>query len=112
MSLRDVWTLEGALPLLREVEAVVELLGYHVGLAGSVLTKGFSRNDMDMILYPASTARQPKEAVAAALKGLGMRQTHSVHVVWKAWKKMGSDDTKHVEKWEYRGKAVDVFFLS
>ena len=112
MNVHDVWTLENALPLLREVQAAIEPLGYHVGLVGSVLTKGFSDSDMDMVVYPASTTRQPKEDVRTAFAAIGMRQTHSVHVVWKAWKKMGSDDTKHVEKWEYRGKPVDVFFLS
>lgn len=82
-----VWTLADALPLLREVQTAVEPLGYHVGLAGSVLTKGVSHNDMDMILYPASTAQQSKGEVAVALMALGMRQTHTCGVegVEAAW---------------------------
>lgn len=107
-----VWTLADALPLLREVQAAVEPLGYHVGLAGSVLTKGFSYNDMDMILYPASNAQQPKREIVAALVALGMRQVHTREKVHAVWKRKGSNDTKHVEKWDYRGKTVDVFFLS
>jgi hypothetical protein len=113
-----VWTLADALPLLREVQAAVEPLGYHVGLVGSVLTKGFSYSDMDMVLYPASTTRQPKGEAVAALVAIGMRQTHTREKVHAAWKKMGSYDTKHVEKWmspdkpNYRGRPVDVFFLS
>jgi hypothetical protein len=107
-----IWTLADALPLLREVQTVVQPFGYHVGLAGSVLTKGFSYNDMDMILYPASTARQPKGDVTATLVDLGMRQIHTFEKVRTAWKRMGSNDTKHVEKWDYQGKPVDVFFLA
>jgi hypothetical protein len=113
-----VWTLADALPLLREVQAAVEPLGYHTGLVGSVITKGFSHSDLDMVIYPASIKRQAKDAVVAVLKELGMRRTHTVEKVHAAWKKMGSDDTKHVEKWmspdklDYRGRPVDVFFLS
>ena len=107
-----VWTLAVALLFLREVQTVVELLGYHVGLVGSVLTKGFSDSDMDMVLYPTSVMRQPKEEALAVLVVLGMRRTHTLEQVHAAWKRRGSDDTKHVEKWEYRGKPVDVFFLS
>jgi hypothetical protein len=125
-----VWTLADAVVLLREVQAAVEPLGFHTGILGSVVLDGSSKNDLDIVIYPAcvpgeaeqeedgSWAFEPAKPhhragrVGPALVALGMRMTHSAPEVWRVWRKKESNDTKHVEKWEYRGKTVDVFFLS
>lgn len=46
-----MWTLESALPLLRELEEACNEWGYFTALAGSVLYKGWSSNDLDVHLY-------------------------------------------------------------
>jgi hypothetical protein len=110
-----VWTLADGLLLLREIQAVVEPLGFHTGILGSVALKGSSKNDLDIVIYPTlvpNGREVHKGEVVVALVGLGMQQHYTVAQVHAAWRKQGSIDTKHVEKWEYRGKPVDVFFLA
>lgn len=46
-----MWTLEDALPLLRELETECNEWGYFTALAGSVLYRGWSDNDLDIHLY-------------------------------------------------------------
>jgi len=46
-----MWTLESALPLIRELEAACNPWGYYTALAGSVLYAGHSDNDLDIHLY-------------------------------------------------------------
>ena len=110
-----VWTLADALLFLREVQAVVEPLGFHTGILGSVVLKGSSKNDLDIVIYPALVPDEYKVSnsnVAVALVGMGMQQRYTAAQVHAAWRKQGSSDTKDVEKWEYRGKIVDIFFLA
>ena len=122
---------EGVLTLLglRGIgpQAVEKLRG-KFGTLGAV--RDATENDLDIVIYPAcvpgeaeqeedgSWAFEPAKPhhragrVGPALVALGMRMTHSAPEVWRVWRKKESNDTKHVEKWEYRGKTVDVFFLS
>lgn len=105
------WTVEDALALICKLAE--ELAPhYHLGLAGSVLLKGLSRNDLDIIVYPASTESQDKDFVTKTLTEAGLSRVHDRDVVQQAWRKQGSNDGKHVEVWEYEGKKVDFFFLS
>jgi hypothetical protein len=83
-----------------------------VALAGSVLTKGSSRSDLDIIIYPHVKREHDYETLAAALRQQNMTQLHDRNVVTAAWRRKGSFDDKHVEVWEFQGKRVDVFFLS
>jgi hypothetical protein len=46
-----MWTLENALPLIRELEEAANEWNYFTALAGSVLYKGWSENDLDIHLY-------------------------------------------------------------
>ncbi len=85
---------------------------YHVGLTGSVLIKGSSTKDLDVIVYPASTAEQDKAFVVEKFLEAGLVKIHDVEVVHARWRRLKSQDTKHVEVWAYQGKRVDVFFLT
>jgi hypothetical protein len=45
-----VWTLEQALPIIRKIAKVAKKCGLDMALRGSVLLRGESRNDLDLLL--------------------------------------------------------------
>lgn len=45
------WTLETALPLIREVETICPRFGCHVALTGGTLYKDGMRKDLDLLFY-------------------------------------------------------------
>jgi len=45
-----MWTIDEALEFIREHQSKCVELGYHIALAGGVLNKGYSNNDLDLIL--------------------------------------------------------------
>lgn len=47
-----MWTLEEAIPFLRNLEKVAEQNHWHLALTGSVLYKGESKDDLDIVVYP------------------------------------------------------------
>lgn len=47
-----VITFEEAITLCRELEVRLKDIGYHCGLTGSMLYKGKSTKDIDIIIYP------------------------------------------------------------
>jgi hypothetical protein len=108
------WSLEQGVGLARAIQAAVEPLGAHVGLLGSVLTKGSSEKDLDVLIYPANASTPPtRESLHDALKGIGMRLIGDEAWIKKRWAAAGGTDTKSVEFWIFRGgKRVDVFYLS
>jgi hypothetical protein len=107
-----LWTLDAAVEFFRMLWDELEPLGYYVGLTGSVVTKGRSFHDLDIIIYPASTKRRDHAVLLEGLKKAGMKLLFEREVVVKAWRRRGSDDEKHIEVWDYKGKRVDIFFLS
>lgn len=106
-----VWTREEAFTLIDELSRRLAP-DYYLGLAGSLLLKESSTNDLDLIIYPACSLRQNYERVSRALIKAGLRKMHSRDVVHAQWRKLGSEDTKHVEVWSYNGRKVDIFWLS
>ena len=91
------WELPDALALCRELSPQLELAGYGLALAGSVLVEGSSRKDVDLVVFPLSTAKVDIEAAYKALSDFGMRRLVAVGLVHSVWRSRGSDDTKHVE---------------
>lgn len=109
---REGWSLEQGIEVCRLIQAAVQPLGFHVGLAGSVLTKGASSKDLDVIVYPHNrTSRPPVAAIHEALNGIGVVLTWDREFINKIRVEKGSTDTKHVEAFLYQGKRIDVFFL-
>lgn len=107
-----LWKLEEAVTFFRALWEALMPVGFYVGLTGGVLVKGQSSHDLDIIIYPASSKTHDHAALLAALEKFGMKLKFDRDVVVRRWRKLGSDDEKHIEVWEYRGKRVDVFFLS
>ncbi len=111
---RPRWTLEQALELVRSLNERLLEVGYVVALTGSVLFKGESNKDLDLLIYPMTTEHQDKTKVAAKLKELGLLQVSRAEQVQERWKKMrGSNDKKHVEIWRTRDRRkIDIFMVS
>lgn len=107
---RQAWTIDTAMVLIRIIAAELKPR-YFVGITGSVLMNGCSAGDLDLIVYPASSAEQDQGFVREVLSKSGLVQRYSVEEVHAAWRRRGSLDTKHVEVWEYNGRKVDFFFL-
>lgn len=54
--------LDNVLPVLVELEQIMSGNGYHIALTGSVLYKGGSNDDVDVIVYPHDPANRPLDA--------------------------------------------------
>lgn len=108
------WTLEQARSLLNYLEPQLAAVGYHVGLMGSVLLRGESSKDLDIIIYPHNKMVQDIPRVHAVLVSLELKQQADIVNVLKTWKfRAGVTDSKHVEVWKTPGKKrIDVFFFS
>ena len=60
----NTWTLEEALPLIRNLQPQAHQFGYHLCLGGGVLNTGRSEKDLDLYFLPMS----PSDDKAAELK--------------------------------------------
>lgn len=110
-----VWTLEEAVPLLKELREVTTKVGFAVALAGSILYRGTSTKDLDIVVFPLRVEDPQAEldltALKEALEEFGLCPVLSREAVTQGWRKQGSLDTKHVEVWQYQGRRVDLLFL-
>lgn len=106
------WTLEEGLEVVRWFAPILANCGFGIGLTGSVLTKGTSNKDLDIIVYPLCTDKAEKFDAKIALVAGGAECKYGRSTVAEAWRKKGSTDNKHVEIWTYNGRRIDVFFLT
>ncbi len=107
------WTLEEGLELIRQLHPSVQQAGYYLGLTGSVLFKGQSEKDLDIIAYPKSKPDGNPEALRTALREQGLYIWLDSDFIRERWREKGSNDTKHVEAWKTEnGKRIDLFILS
>lgn len=85
---------------------------YNVAFVGSVLQKGYSAKDLDIIIFPHSTEDCNLEEAKSLLVSFGLTERISRETLQGYWRRMGSHDCKHVEVWrvERTGKRVDIFF--
>ena len=110
-----MWTLTTALEFIVRLETHLRPIGYACGLTGSVLTKGGSSHDLDVIIYPLSTATSGSRSyygATFALQDMNLEQVFDRAFVQAQWRKKGSLDTKHVEVWrDQKNRRIDFFFL-
>ena len=107
-----MWTAARARLVIRDIEAELSPAGWHVALAGSVLTRGYSEHDLDLIVYPHCKPRKNIVGLRAALARYGLTPYASRTKVTKGWRLGGSLDTKWVEVWMLGARRVDVIVLS
>jgi hypothetical protein len=106
------WTLDEALDFVRCLQLHLAQLFYGVGLTGSVVMKGESTNDLDVIIFPWTTTEQSYSSLMLAFREHGMRRRFSRPSVQRTWIQRGSHDKKHVEIWVHERRRVDIFFLT
>lgn len=106
-----LWTREEAIDLCIKLDAVLNFHGFHCGLIGSVLTKGTSTDDLDLIIFPHNTSEYMLKGAYEALQTFGMKRVLTRASIAHSWHREGSLDTKHVELWEFGRKRVDLFFM-
>lgn len=104
------WDLVSAVQFVRDLETALAP-NYHAALAGSTLHKGYSKNDLDVLIIPHSSARNSYVEVKNLLEAFGMNRRVDCAGVHRKWAKHGSTDTKHVEVWSYKGLKIDIFQL-
>jgi hypothetical protein len=106
------WSLQEAIVFVQGLVHSLEIRGFAVGLTGSVLTKGSSMHDLDIIVYPLqSTPTTDINDAKNALKAAGMMCHLGAETLKEVWRRKGSLDEKEVEVWRFKEKRVDVFFL-
>jgi len=100
------WHLLEAIDLLHKVEAIAKNAGLHVGLAGSVLHKGQSVDDLDLVVFPLQTKKEFNfRHFQEALEELGFFD-------WFCRTPYHPDDTKLVYSTYYNYKQrVDWFIF-
>ncbi len=93
--------------------AHLKTIGYHAGLTGSVIMRGRSKKDIDVIIYPLDTSKTVTyEALHDHLVLFGLKKIYNRETVQKRWRALGSKDTKHVEVWaNATHQRIDFFFL-
>lgn len=108
-----MWILGEALTFIRELNELTVPVGFYCGLTGSVLFKGQSTSDLDVILYPTTTANIDLEALHECFRKAGFTQAFTRGTVAKMWERKGSLDQKSVDVWftPLSKKRVDFFYL-
>ena len=106
-----MWTMGEAIEFIKSLEAAVSP-HYHIALAGSVLTRGESSKDLDVMVFPHRSQYHSLDEIHSLLRNFGMKLRADFEEVKKVWRKngdVGPLDQKHVEVWSWQGKRVDVF---
>lgn len=104
----EVWNLNEGVEFIRNLELVLDKIGYHSGLTGSVLYKGFSEKDLDVMVYPHKTTNE--KTVEEVLTVL---EVASIKVVEQRDHTGFTNcaDSKTVYHCEWKGKRIDFFFV-
>lgn len=106
-----LWVIEEGIDFCRRLNKHLTPIGYVVALTGSVLIKGKSYKDLDLVVFPLSTVKTDELLLRHTLMNFGIRPWIPVEEVHERWRKLGSEDTKHVEIWRFGIRRIDLFFL-
>lgn len=92
-----------AIEICRGLENLLSPRGFHCALTGSVLYKGYSENDLDIIIYRHKSGEVIKhEDIFPLLENAGMKYLHRINV-----EKYG--DNKEVHRLTYNDIKLDIF---
>ncbi len=102
-----VWTLEEGLEVVRKFELIAKHHEAHVALGGSVLIKGESSKDLDIMIYAHNTTiGYSTKSIMEDLRTLGLKYRGK-----PPRKSRYYADGKEIMVCEFDGKRVDIFFL-
>lgn len=107
-----MWALTEAAAFCAKLDRFMQPTGFAIGLTGSVLTKGRSRKDLDLIVYPMHSQYVDLKFLHEQLRAFGLKSQLSAAEVRKLWLAKGSIDTKHVEVWRHGTRRIDIFILT
>ena len=114
----DPWDLKHATEFVRFLQEETRPIGWCVALTGSVLFKGSSLKDLDIVIFPYSTDKADENALRQLLQSLGLKMILSQDGVHKIWREMGSTDEKNVSIWTFEShgvnegtRRIDLFIL-
>lgn len=109
-----MWTLVEGRELATLLEGALTHSGWHVALGGGVLHKGDSKKDLDLVVYPHSTATpHTMLSVQLAMEALGFRRVSSADATRDIWRDLGSKDEKTVEVFrDKHRRRVDMFYFA
>lgn len=101
------WTFDEAVIEVRRIGIVTACGGWYASIGGSVLHKGYSDHDLDIIFIPHCHARIEDLHEALLLAGLTLvRDAETVRAGWEY------PDVKHVEEWKtVNGKRIDAIVM-
>lgn len=102
-----MWTLGSAHAFLQELEMQFGNR-YHVALTGGVLLRGESWHDLDIIVYPHTTAQCSHDEIRDGLVRVGCQLFRDTDAMRAGWSANGRGDTKHVEVWTHGARRIDV----
>lgn len=96
-----VWTLRHAASFIAALQPIASEQGFHLALAGGVLNKGASQNDLDIILCPYRDLTPTVNNALAFLTSLKCYETVTIiETNWKtgkAWSLFFVAEEKYVE---------------
>ena len=83
--------------------------GWHCALAGSVLNKGESKHDLDIVVFPHCSENASIVKMREGLHAAGLHIERTAEELRRFWREKGSEDRKHVEIWATaQGRRIDV----
>lgn len=96
-----MWNLKQALQIIKIVQKIAPKYNYNCALTGSVIFKGISNKDIDIILY------NNKSTVVSNLSALRFELVKLGFIKWEQRLHHKQLDFKIVFKCEYKGKRID-----
>ena len=103
--LSAVWMLEEAVPVCQELEKHLAP-DVHVALGGSVLYKGWSDNDLDIMLYlHDNAARWDNEIIKGKLAKFNFTEINQLG-------RYGANNQRSIYEAFYHGRKVNLFLLN
>jgi len=106
-----MWTREQAFWVLERLELIMASMGAHVALNGSVLYRGSSEKDLDVIIYPHN--KQQEELWETYPLKMAIKKFFQAETINNCEGISQIRDGKQVAWLKTpEGKRVDLFFLS
>ncbi len=106
-----MWTRNESIWMLAALEAELKKLNAHCGLTGSVLYRGDSTKDLDVIIYPRHK-NQKDHWIEDEIKSFLVKFFESEKMNDCSSKSQKRDDKKVCWLTTGSGKRIDFFFLS
>lgn len=105
-----VWELADALPLLGTMNKARTKIGWFFALGGSVLYKGFSHKDLDVVCIPMNGGNySPAKLFDFLEDDMGFDLILDAEMQRQNWDRYnGNVDTKNVLVYSLGGKRIDI----